>query len=175
VTDPFTYYQQEIARTWGPACLHVESSKTIVGGKVRRVRNKITNGEPWQLERVLERCEDSTEPNTSYIERLKLFIRRSLAYLHRRTSSLAWSRQKLREAVTLLQCYYNFIRPHSTLPHTCPKDMHTPAQQAGLVTRQLRFRDIFMSIGALSRRAWLKNPEVRRAWNRDWQCVPSNS
>ncbi|MBK7878248.1 MAG: hypothetical protein IPJ77_21545 [Planctomycetes bacterium] len=63
------------------------------------MRNTITNGPHWQLERVLARCEDSKQPNTSYIERLNLFIRRSLSYLHRRTNSMARRHRKLEEAV----------------------------------------------------------------------------
>ncbi len=81
--------------------------------------------------------------NTAYIERLNLFARRGLAYLHRKTTSLARSPQKLAAAVDVLQRYYNFVRPHGSLKFG--KEIRTPAQQAGLVTRRLNFRDIFMA------------------------------
>ncbi len=174
-TDPFRYYRHELSKALGSTCLHVESSKAIQGGRVRRVRNTITNGPQWQLERVLARCEDSKQPNTSYIERLNLFIRRSLSYLHRRTNSMARRHRKLEEAVKLLQCYDKSVRPHSALPHSNRKNMKTPAMQAGLVTRRLTLRDIFISFGPRARLPWLVNPDARHEWKRDWECVPSNS
>lgn len=174
-TDPFRYYRHEIRKAWGPTCLHVESGKAIRGGRVVRVRNHVTNGDGWQLERVLARCEDSKKPNTSYIERLNLFIRRSLSYLHRRTNGLAGRHRKLEEAIRLLQCYYNFARPHSSLPHRGKRDMITPAMQAKLVTRRLTLRDIFMSFGPLARLPWLVSQEARNEWRRDWECLGNNS
>lgn len=174
-TDPFKYCGQQLGKVWGPTCLHVEVGKAIKGGRVVRVRPQITNGQPWQLEKILARCEDSKKPNTSYIERLNLFIRRSLSYLHRRTNSMAGRHRKLDEAITLLQCYYNFVRPHSALPHKGKANMITPAQQAGLVTRRLRLRDIFMSFGPRARLPWLVNPESRHEWKRGWECVLDNS
>lgn len=173
-TDPFRYYRHELRKSWGLTCLHVESGKAIRGGRVVRVRNHVTNGDGWQLERVLARCEDSKKPNTSYIERLNLFIRRSLNYLHRRTHGLAGRHEKLEEAIQLLQCYYNFVRPHSSLPHRSKRDMITPAMQAKLVTRRLTLRDIFQSFGPRARLPWLVNQEVRDTWRRDWVCTGSN-
>ena len=174
-TDPFRYYRHELRKAWGPTCLHVESGKAIRGGRVVRVRNRVTNGDGWQLERVLARCEDSKKPNTSYIERLNLYIRRSLSYLHRRTPGLAGRHGKLEEAIRLLQCYYNFVRPHSSLPHKTKKDMITPAMQAKLVTRRLTLRDIFQSFGPRARLPWLVNQEARNEWGKDWACSGSNS
>ena len=44
--------------------------------------------------------------------------------------------------MALLQCHYNFIRPHRSL--TLGKERRTPAWQAGLVSHQLSFREIFL-------------------------------
>ncbi len=162
VTDPFRYYRVAIKRTWGPTCVHVESGKIIRGGRVIRVRNQLVHGTEWQLEAARARSEDSKKLNTAYIERLNLFARRSLAYLHRRTTSLAQSAHKLAASVDVLQCYYNFVRPHGSLKFG--KEVRTPAQQAGLVTRRLSFRDIFMSFRPWARVPWIADPKLRAEW-----------
>ena len=161
-TDPFDYYRGEVQRAWGPTCLHVESSKIIKGGKIRRVRNTIVNGVQWQLDEIMSRSEDSRKPNTAYIERLNLFIRRSLPALHRRTNNAAKKREKLAEAIEILKCYYNFIRPHGSLKFG--REYRTPAQQAGIVTKRLTFRDIFMAFRPMARVPWLKDPRARAEW-----------
>ena len=81
--------------------------------------------------------------NTSFIERLNLTIRQSSAYLSRRTLSHARSTEKLDEHMELLRCYYNFVRPHGALKFG--REIRTPAMQAGLTTRRLTFRDIFLA------------------------------
>ncbi len=45
-------------------------------------------GNAWTLERARERSEGSKRPNTAYVERLNLHIRRSCAYLRRRTPAM---------------------------------------------------------------------------------------
>ncbi len=87
--------------------------------------------------------EDSSTLNTSFIERLNLTIRQSSAYLSRRTLSHARSTERLDEHLELLRCYYNFVRPHGTLKFG--REIRTPAMQAGLTTRRLTFRDIFLA------------------------------
>jgi len=47
----------------------------------------------------------------------------------------------LRKHLALLQCHYNFIRPHRTLKFG--NLVKTPAMQAGIVSRRLFFREIF--------------------------------
>jgi hypothetical protein len=137
------------------------------------VRNRLVHGAPWQLDAALRRSEDSKKPNTAFIERLNLHIRRSLSCLHRRTNSSAKARGAIERAITLLQCYYNFVRPHGTLKFG--KECRTPAQQAGLVTRRLSLRDIFMSFRPVARVPWIKRPEVRREWRTGWACAANNS
>ena len=44
----------------------------------------------------------------------------------------------------LLRCYYNFVRPHGALKFG--RETRTPAMQAGLATRRLTLRDIFVSL-----------------------------
>ena len=91
--------------------------------------------------------EDSQTLNTSFVERHNLIIRQGSAYLRRKTPNHARDLRTLREHLELFQCYYNFIRPHSALKFG--SEVRTPAKQAGLVRRNLSFRDIF-SINILS-------------------------
>ncbi len=43
----------------------------------------------------------------------------------------------------LLRCYYNFVRAHGALKFG--REIRTPAMQAGLTTRRITFRDIFLA------------------------------
>jgi len=172
MTDPFKFYAPEIRRAWGPTCVHVESGKIIRGGRVIRVHNRLVLGSEHHLRAARERCEDSKKLNTAYIERLNLLIRRSLACMQRKTTSAAKTRAKLTEAIDLLRCYYNFVRPHGALKFG--REVRTPAQQAGLVTKRLTFRDIFLSFGPMGRVAWIKNEAVRREWRVN-VCASNNT
>jgi hypothetical protein len=87
---------------------------------------------------------------------------------------MARRHRKLDEAVRLLQCYYNFVRPHSALPHSNRRNMRTPAMQANLVTRPLTLRNIFMSFGPRAKLSWLVDKTSRRPWNEDWRCALNN-
>lgn len=173
VTDPFRFYRDAVKSTWNVTAVHVESGKIIRGRRIVRVRNKLVHGTEWQLEAARERCRTSKKINTAYIERLNLFIRRSLAYLHRRTTSLARSARKLGEAVDLLQCYYNFVRPHESLRFG--HERRTPAMEAGLVTRVLRLRDIFLAFRPMARLPWIVNERVRQEWGRIPAWPPNDS
>jgi hypothetical protein len=88
--------------------------------------------------------EDSSKLNTSFIERLNLTIRQGSAYLCRRTICHARWKERLEDHLELLRCYYNFIRPHRALKFG--PEIRTPAMQAGLATKRLSFRDIFVAV-----------------------------
>jgi hypothetical protein len=62
-----------------------------------------------RLEERLQRSEDSSTLNTSFIERLNLTIRQGSAYLCRRTISQARWRERLEGHLELLRCYYNRV------------------------------------------------------------------
>ncbi len=94
--------------------------------------------------------------NTSFIERLNLTIRQSSAYLSRRTLSHARVQDTLEAHHELLRCYYNFVRQHWALKFG--RETRTPAMQAGLATRQLTLRDIFMSLRRVV--LWLSDVRV---------------
>ena len=69
----------------------------------------------------------------------------------------------LDEHLELFRCYYNFVRSHGALKFG--REIRTPAMQAGLTTRRLTFRDIFLAttIPLWSRievflLSWARNP-----------------
>ena len=77
----------------------------------------------------------------------KATIRQSSASLSRRTLSHARSTDTLEAHLELLRCYYNVVRPHGALKFG--RETRTPAMQAGLATRRLTLRDIFVSLRSL--------------------------
>ena len=64
--------------------------------------------------------------------------------MSRRTLSHARATDTLDAHLELLRCYYNFDRPHGALKFG--REVRTPAMQAGLATRRLTLRDIFVSV-----------------------------
>ncbi|MCJ7582475.1 MAG: hypothetical protein MUP98_18320, partial [Candidatus Aminicenantes bacterium] len=73
-----------------------------------------------------------------------LTIRQGCAYLGRRTACYSKRKDLLVDNLALQMCYYNFIRPHSALKFG--DNTQTPAMQAGLVKKQLSFREIFTAL-----------------------------
>jgi transposase InsO family protein len=68
--------------------------------------------------------------------------------VHRLTPSHARRPQYLKDHLELFQCHYNFIRPHSALKYG--NEIWTPAVQAGLTSRRLTFRQVFLAAIASS-------------------------
>ncbi len=133
-----------IRRVFGPAALYVQVIKTRRHDRAVRVDRRAVIGAAWGFDEALARSEDSSTVNTSLIERLNLTIRQSSAYLSRRTLSHARATDTLDGHLELLRCYYNFVRPHRALKFG--RETRTPAMQAGLATRRLTLRDIFLSL-----------------------------
>ena len=144
VTDGFEFYDTAIRRVFGPAALHAQVIKTRRHDRVVRVDRRAVIGAAWRFDEALTHSEDSSTVNTSFIERLNLTIRQSSAYLSRRTLSHARATDTLDAHLELLRCYYNFVRLHRALRFG--RETRTPAMQAGLATRRLTLRDIFVSV-----------------------------
>jgi hypothetical protein len=104
-------------------------------------RIKLLIGPEWELYEAMSRSEYSKAINTSYVERLNLTIRRSVADLQRKTNAMCKSEQSLTDQLEVLRCYYNFLRPHSSL--NFGRVTRTTAQQASLVDKRLTRRTIF--------------------------------
>ena len=143
VTDGFDFYAKVVRRVFGPACLYGRVLKTRRNDRIVKVERRELVGAAWRFEEALNNSEDSSTLNTSFIERLNLAIRQGSAYLRRRSPCHARSKETLEGHLELLRCYYNFVRPHRALKFG--REVRTPAMQAGLTTRRLSFRDIFLA------------------------------
>lgn len=117
--------------------------KTRRKDKVIRVDRKLIIGSQQRLDNALEGSEDSSILNNSFIERHNLTIRRGSAYLHRLTPCHAKRPEYLKDHLESLQGHYNFIRPHSALKYG--NEIWTPGMQAGLNTKRLTFRQVFLA------------------------------
>ena len=142
-TDGFTFYAKVIRRVFGPTCLYGQVTKTRRNDRVTKVERRAVIGAAWRFEQALRDSEDSSKLNTSFIERLNLTIRQGSAYLFRRTICHARWKERLEDHLELLRCYYNFLRPHRALKFGL--EIRTPAMQAGLASKRLSFREVFMA------------------------------
>ncbi len=141
-TDGFAYYQRVIWRLLGPAVLFGVVQKTRRKNRVIRVEREERIGAHWRFREALFESEDSDTLSTSFIERLNLFIRHASAYLGRRTLAYARDEERLDDHLALIQWYYNFGRCHAALRFG--REVRTPAMQAGIASRKLTFRDLFV-------------------------------
>jgi IS1 family transposase len=98
-----------------PSLLYGQFRKVKVGRKLKQVYTKMLCGERSALRTVLQSMGLSGGIQTSYVERLNLTIRHTVAALRRRTWALAHSVRTLRWRVALAAGYYNFCRPHFSL------------------------------------------------------------
>ena len=79
-----------------------------------------------------------------HIRRHSFYItRQGNSYLGRKTACQAREQGYLAGNMSLMMCFYNFLRPHSAL--RCGNETRTPAMQAGLASKRLSFRDVFTS------------------------------
>ena len=127
VTDGFEFYGKVVRRVFGPAAFYAQVIKTRRHDRVVRVERGAVMGAAWRFDDVLHRSEDSSTVDASFIERLDLTIRQSLAYLLRRTLPHARSQDTLEAHLELLRCYYNFVHPHGALKFG--RETRTPAMQ----------------------------------------------
>jgi IS1 family transposase len=142
-TDGFKFYASVVRKLFGVACVYAQVIKTLRKDRVVRVDVHPVIGTPRKIDEALEHSEDSRRINTAYIERLNLTLRRSVAYLARRSPGHARSTKRLSHQLDLLRYYYNFCRRHMSLRFG--SETRTPAMQAGLSSRPYRFHDIFVT------------------------------
>ena len=81
VTDGFDFYKKVVRRVFGQAVLYAQVLKTRRNDRVVKVEQRAVHGAAWRFDETLRNSEDSSALNTSFIERLNLTIRQSLAYL----------------------------------------------------------------------------------------------
>src|SRR5246127_477515 len=84
-TDGFEFYERVIVQVFGPACVYGQVIKTRRNNRIVKVERRTVIGTEGGLEERLQRSEDSSTLNTSFIERLNLTTRKGSPYLCRRT------------------------------------------------------------------------------------------
>jgi IS1 family transposase len=146
-TDGFEPYTWAAKNLLDSICLYAQVIKKWRKNRVIKVEQRLIIGTKPKMEQLLFESEDSSTINTSFIERLNLTIRQSCAYLGRRTACHSRRKDMLDDNLALQMCYYNFVRPHSALKFG--NETRTPAMQAGLVKKQLSFREIFTAVAIL--------------------------
>ena len=103
-TDGFEFYERVIGQVFGPACVYGQVIKTRRNNRIVKVERRAVIGTDGRFEERLQRSEDSSTLNTSFIERLNLTIRQGSAYLCRRTICQARWRERLEGHLELLRC-----------------------------------------------------------------------
>src|SRR5262245_62488041 len=91
-------------QVFGPGYVYGQVIKTRRNNRVVKVERRAVIGLEGRFEERLQRSEDSSTLNTSFIERLNLTIRQGSAYLCRRTICQAHWRQRLEGHLELLRC-----------------------------------------------------------------------
>ena len=110
-TDGYLGYAGVIRQVMGQNCVYAQVVKTWRNNRVIKVTQKRVIGTAQELQDALDRSEDSTTVNTSYVERLNLIIRQCCAYLGRRRLSHARRQHRLASHLELVRCFYNFTAP----------------------------------------------------------------
>jgi hypothetical protein len=172
-SDPFAHYEPVVRRSFGPGCVYVKVKNDYGQDRVKRAQASIVIGSRAALHEILAHSKDSKRPNTSYVERLQLFLRRSCSYLHRRTSGPVRNPERLASVVEIVRCSYNFIRPRARLQ--LGRAARTPAMVAGIFDRVLSWSSVFAGPAPPPKPATVLLPTIRlttwfprgrRAWQR---------
>ena len=127
-----------------PTLLYGQFRKVKAGHRLKQVYTRMLCGERSVLRTVLQSIGLSGGIQTSYVERLNLTIRHTVAALRRRTWALAHSVQTLRWRVALAAAYYNFCRTHQSLRVEMGEGRYrgrTPAMALGVTGYQWSVRE----------------------------------
>ena len=101
----------------------VDRRRVAIRGSAQKLRRLVDN------KHIIHRATEFDHPT-------------KLGVLSRRTLSHARSKEKLEDHLELVRCHCNFVRPHRALRFG--RETRTPAMQAGLSTRRLTFREVFV-------------------------------
>lgn len=83
-------------------------------GRIVEVVQRIVFGDPDEVLRLLG-ADSGGKINTSYVERLNLTIRNSLARFIRRGMNYSEKLKMHSKALDFIQAWYNFVKPHKSL------------------------------------------------------------
>jgi hypothetical protein len=115
-------------------------------GRVVEVVEEIVFGEPEEVLRLLG-ADSGGRINTSYVERLNLSIRNSLARFIRRGMNCSKVLKIHIDAIDFFQAWYNFVKPHKSLRARIESGerkwmQRTPAMAEGLTNRIWSLSDL---------------------------------
>jgi IS1 family transposase len=128
--------------------LYAQVCKKREHGSVVGMVKRIVFGDPHDILSILGADTDG-KINTSYIERLNLTIRNSLARFIRKTMNFSKNRTKHTKIIDFLQAWYNFVKPHISL--RVPKidgnrkwEQRTPMMAKGLTDHIWKLGELLM-------------------------------
>lgn len=122
-----------------PNLKYARICKRRENGRVVEVVEEIVFGDPKEVLRLLG-ADSGGRINTSYVERLNLSIRNSLARFVRRGMNCSKNLIIHSKALDFFQAWYNFIKPHKSLRFELKNEnrrwvQRTPAMVEGLTDR----------------------------------------
>jgi IS1 family transposase len=129
-----------------PNLKYARVCKRRENNRIVEIVEEIVFGEPDEVLHLL-RADSGGRINTSYVERLNLSIRNSLARFIRRGMNCSKNINIHSNAIDFFQAWYNFVKPHKSLRLEI-KDgnkkwmQRTPAMAEGLTDRVWSLRDL---------------------------------
>jgi IS1 family transposase len=119
-----------------PNLKYARICKRRENGRVVEVVEEVVFGEPEEVLRLLG-ADCGGRINTSYVERLNLSIRNSLARFVRRGMNYSKDLEIHSKAIDFFQAWYNFVKPHKSLRLELNNEnrkwmLRTPAMVEGL-------------------------------------------
>lgn len=133
-------------RIW-PRLFIAQVVKQYQQGRVSGIERRVIQGEPGDIERMIERTQGRGVINTAFIERLNATFRQSLASLVRRSRALAQQSKTLEAGMYLVGTVYNFCTEHQSLRLPGLIGGHkwlsrTPAMAAGISQHCWRVQEL---------------------------------
>jgi len=101
-SDGFEFYEKVVRNVLGVVAIYGQVIKTRRNNRVVRVERTLKISTKGQLAEALLESEDSESLNTSFVERMNLTLRQSLAYLRRRSPARARCDRRLDEDLDLV-------------------------------------------------------------------------
>jgi len=127
---------------------YVQVCKKRKNGKVVEVVQRVVFGDPDEVLGILYGNNSDGKINTSYVERLNLTIRNSLARFVRRTMNESKDPEMHSRSLDFIQAWYNFVKPHKSLrvgENNGKRKwrQRTPAMAEGLTDHIWSLEDLF--------------------------------